>query len=173
MEEQNVQTTKLTDKAFSRFIGTAMLGILVCIACLSSATWAWFNAADGSQPSTIRGGSFDQEISIEILGSGGVVTLSPLGETKQSCELERGKSYTITLSPSEQTTVKGYCVITVDGEKYNTGSFGIDTEDIDETLVFTLTLPDGVGVTEVIFESHWGIAVNKHVENGAVFTPGT
>ena len=173
MEEQINQTTKLTDKAFSRFIGTAMLGILVCIACLCSATWAWFNAGNGSQPSTIKGGSFDQEISIEILGSGGEVVLSPIGKTKQSCELELGKSYTITLSPTADTTVKGYCIITVNGEKYNTESFGIDTDDVDETIAFTLTLPDGVGVTEVTFESHWGIAVDKHVENGATFTPGT
>ena len=35
---------KLTDKAFLRLIITSAIGILICLVCLCSTTWAWFSS---------------------------------------------------------------------------------------------------------------------------------
>ena len=43
MEQQN--TEKLSDKAFARLALTSILGILVCIICLCSTTYAWFTGS--------------------------------------------------------------------------------------------------------------------------------
>ena len=43
MEKQN--TEKLSDKAFARLALTSILGILVCIICLCSTTYAWFTGS--------------------------------------------------------------------------------------------------------------------------------
>ena len=43
MEQQNNE--KLSDKAFARIALTSILGILVCIICLCSTTYAWFTGS--------------------------------------------------------------------------------------------------------------------------------
>ena len=43
MEKQNNE--KLSDKAFARLFLTSILGILVCIICLCSTTYAWFTGS--------------------------------------------------------------------------------------------------------------------------------
>jgi len=43
MEQQNKE--KLSDKAFARLSVTSILGILVCIICLCSTTYAWFSGS--------------------------------------------------------------------------------------------------------------------------------
>ena len=171
MEEQN--NKKITDKAFTRFVATSVIAILMCIACLCSSTYAWFNVSQDSQRNTIKTGSFDHEVEVEIVGAGGEVLLTPTADGKGiSCALERGKSYTVTLTPADTTTVKGYCVVTVDGAAYNTAFYGAVSEGALESLSFTLTLPDGTDDAEVIFKPHWGIAANEHVANGDILIPG-
>ena len=59
MEKQNNKTDKLTDKAFSRLVITSVIGILVCIACLCSTTFAWFTGATESNTNTVISGNFD------------------------------------------------------------------------------------------------------------------
>ena len=43
MKKQNNE--KLSDKAFARLVLTSILGILVCIICLCSTTYAWFTGS--------------------------------------------------------------------------------------------------------------------------------
>ena len=43
MKKQNNE--KLSDKAFARLALTSILGILVCIICLCSTTYAWFTGS--------------------------------------------------------------------------------------------------------------------------------
>ncbi len=43
MEQQN--NRKLSDKVFARLALTSILGILVCIICLCSTTYAWFTGS--------------------------------------------------------------------------------------------------------------------------------
>ena len=170
MEEQKTQ--KITDKAFTRFVATSVFGILVCIACLCSSTFAWFTTTLDSGSNTITSGIFDHEITVEITGvdGGETITVTADGEV-QSCTLDRGKSYVVTLDPTAATTVKGYCVISIDGREYHTDTYGAVSEGDLKRLTFTLTLPDGDGTATVTFKPHWGIAAVKHIHGGDTITP--
>ena len=168
LEEQKTQ--KITDKAFTRFVATSVFAILVCIACLCSSTFAWFTTTQDSQSNTISSGTFDHEIKIEITSADGGATVELTNGGVQTCELNRNKSYVVTLTPTAATTVKGYCVITIDGVVYNTDTYGAVSEGSLESLTFTLTLPAGNGPAEVIFKPHWGIAAEKHVRDGETLT---
>ena len=170
LEEQ--KTKKITDKAFTRFVATSVFGILVCIACLCSSTFAWFTTTQDSSQNTITSGVFDHEIKIEITSADGGETVELTDGDVQTCELNRGASYVVTLTPTAATTVKGYCVIKIDGVEYNTDTYGAVSEGSLKVLTFTLTLPAGNGTAEVTFKPHWGIAAEKHVHDGETFTPG-
>ena len=168
MEEQN--NKKITDKAFTRFVATSVFAILVCIACLCSSTFAWFTTTQDSSQNTITSGTFDHEIKIEITSAGSGETIAVIDGAVQSCTLDRGKSYVVTLTPTDATTVKGYCVINVDGTIYNTDTYGAVSEGSPESLTFTLALPAGNDTAKVIFKPHWGIAAEKHVWDGETLT---
>ena len=170
MEEQKAQ--KITDKAFVRFVATSVFGILVCIACLCSSTFAWFTTTQDSSSNIITSSSFDHEITVEIVGASGGETVDLTDGKLQRCILDRGESYTVTLTPTDTTTTKGYCVITIDGAEYHTDTYGAVSKGSLESLTFTLTLPAGDGPATVTFKAHWGIAAEKHVWDGDTFTPG-
>ena len=170
MEEQKTQ--KITDKAFARFVATSVFGILVCIVCLCSSTFAWFTATQDSGLNTITSGSFGHEITVEIAGASDGETVDLTDGAEKTCTLDRGKSYVVILTPTAATTVKGYCVITIDGVKYNTDTYGAVSEGSLKVLTFTLTLPAGNDPAEVTFKPHWGIAAEKHVWGSETFTPG-
>ena len=171
MEEQ--KTKKITDKAFTRFVATSVFGILVCIACLCSSTFAWFTTTQDSGPNTITSGVFDHDIKIEIASADGGDTVELTDGGVQACTLDRGASYVVTLTPTDATTVKGYCVITIDDIDYHTDTYGAVSEGSLKILTFTLTVPDGDDDTATVtFRPHWGIAAEKHVHDGEAFAPG-
>ncbi len=58
MEKQNNNVDKLTDKAFSRSVIIAVVSIVLCIVCLSSATFAWFTTTTTSSQNVVSGGFF-------------------------------------------------------------------------------------------------------------------
>ena len=169
MEQQN--NKKITDKAFTRFVATSVFGILVCIACLCSSTFAWFNVSQDSKSNTIAAGNFDHTVEVQITSTDGTVVIAPTSdENGMTYKLQPGKSYTVKLTPTSDTTVKGYCVVTVDGTAYNTDTYGAVAEGALDELTFTLTLPAGTDDAKVTFRPHWGIAAIKHVRNGEVLT---
>ena len=168
MEEQN--NKKITDKAFTRFVATSVVGILVCIACLCSSTFAWFTTTQDSSQNTITSGTFDHEIKIEITSAGSGETIAVTDGAVQSCTLDRGKSYVVTLTPTDATTVKGYCVIKIDGVEYHTDTYGAVSEGSLKVRTFKLTIPEGDDTAKVTFKPHWGIAAEKHVWDGETLT---
>ena len=55
MKKQNNE--KLSDKAFARLVLTSILGILVCIICLCSTTYAWFSGSVQVDSNTLKAAS--------------------------------------------------------------------------------------------------------------------
>jgi hypothetical protein len=79
LEQQNNQ--KITDKAFTRFVATSVFGILVCIACLCSSTFAWFNVSQDSSHNIISAGRFDHTVEVQITGTeNGTVVIAPAAD---------------------------------------------------------------------------------------------
>lgn len=138
---------KLTDKAFSRMLLPSVLGILLCIVCLCSTTFAWFTDSAPSAQNEIKAAD-------ECLLS---VTVTESGEELQNIEsgvlLEAGKEYTVTLSlPSGSAS--GYCMIVAGGKTYYSDYIARHSRSEPKTVTFTLTVATD---QTVVFKPHWGI----------------
>ena len=161
MEEQNKQQKPLTDKSFSRFVLTSVLGILACIVCLCSTTYAWFSdsaQSTGNQINIADRGSLDVEVS-----KGGIV----LAGTAEGIELEAGVAYVITLS-LQPGSASGYCVIKgEDGTAYYTDYILGHTDAVAHTIAYVLTVEKTQTVT---FTTRWGIyhSHDSSVVNNAI-----
>ena len=155
---------KLTDKAFSHGIIISVLSILLCIVALCSATYAWFVEEQESSNNVLVSGSFDldafvtcttaPELNIEIIDS--------------MCTLNTAGTYTIKLVISAESTVKGYCGITINnGEKEITVPiYPVSQTGIHE-LTFTIVKSTDSD-TVIKFVPEWGYPANHTIENGEI-----
>lgn len=160
MEKQNKTTERLTDKAFSRLLLTAVLGILVCMLGLFSATWAWYEAGKLVSVSPFDGEILGIDVSVVNASDESVsVTLRDDGASVAS--LAPGL-YTVTLSFSDDTTAQnGFCTLRVNGKIYRT-----DSVSADDSEPFTFTLDAGSLSLNLTFTPSWGIPSDPDVDLG-------
>lgn len=166
--DENVQidekTQKLSEKAFSRGLIISVLGVLICLAFLCSATWAWFSEDTSNISNTITSGKFGLVVTVCDENN---VAFSVTADEKgrSTCTLGPAGTYFVTLSVTEDTTVtKGFCTLTVDGEKYQTAVIYTDAAE-DFTFFLELSSPNAV----VTFIPAWGIPASPAVaHNGTL-----
>lgn len=168
MEQQNNKPDKLTDKAFSRLMLTSVLGILVCIMCLCSATWAWFSVNTSSSGNKVSSGQFDLTVSVADASSE-VTTLSENTLGKTVYTFENIGVYTVKLKMTEDTTVtKGFCTLDVGNDTYYTASINAETDP----FTFTIDVKEA-GVT-VTFSPAWGYpSAEEQVDMNETLTVGS
>lgn len=159
------QDKKITEKAFSQNIIISVAGILLSIIMLCSSTYAWFTASVLSDTNKVESGHF----SIDVVSVAPVVNdvvgdaVTPDASGKYT--LAEGK-YMITLAPTVESTVKGYCLITVNGESYRTDIIVNDNTVTDEyptsnsPFVFYIIVAES---TTLNVESRWGIPANVDI----------
>ena len=159
---------KITEKAFTHSLFISIASILICIVLLCSITFAWFSEDVSNNTNKVEAGRFDIEVAA-------VVLIDTDSETEVSANesgaytLEEG-TYRVTVELTAETTVKGYCIITVNGTEYHTDVIVNDNtvNDIYTTpnapYEFTLVIPEG-GAT-VTFDSKWGIPADVEVTSG-------
>ena len=165
MEQQN-STNKLTDQAFSRLMISSVLGILLCITCLCSATWAWFTADTSNNSNTLQSGRFGLDVSV-LDSSSAAVAVIPRSDGSTLCILGEAGLYTVTLSMSEDTTVsKGFCTIDVGAEHYKTASI-----NVNGTNPFTFTFEAHEANMSLIFAPAWGLPASYDVEINQTLSP--
>lgn len=162
MKKQNNE--KLSDKAFARLALTSILGILVCIICLCSTTYAWFTGSVQVDNNTFKAADACL-LSVSVYKDGTEVAII---DTDNSATLECEGMYTVTLTlPKESAS--GYLVLTVDGQEYYS-DYLQRNDDTDQTLTFTLNVKAAKNVT---FTARWGIySGDCHVKNGETLTIG-
>ena len=162
MEQQNRE--KLSDKAFARLAITSILGILVCIICLCSTTYAWFTGSVQGNSNKIQTADACL-LSVSVYKDGAEKAII---DTENSATLECEGTYTVTLTlPKESSS--GYLVITVDGQDYYS-DYLQRNDNTDQTLTFTLNLVTAKSVT---FTARWGIySGDCPVKNGETLTIG-
>ncbi len=147
MKKQNIATEKLTDKAFSRLVLTSVLGILVCIVCLCSTTYAWFADNAPSNGNSIKTAN-SCELIVTLTDSSGTA----IEITENGVELESGV-YTVTLS-LPPNTASGYCVITAGTDTIYTDYITRHTESEPQTVTYSLIVTTAQTVK---FTPRWGI----------------
>lgn len=160
MEQQNKE--KISDKAFARLILTSVLGILVCIVCLSASTYAWFTDGEIGASNKIQSAS-------ECLFSALVYTndtdeLVATVDTQNPITLKIKGDYTVTLTlPSGSAS--GYLVVRVGSQEYYS-DYLQRNDSTNQTLTFTLKADTETSVT--LF-ARWGIYSDESdVQNGTL-----
>ena len=194
---------KLSEKVFIQNIAVSVISILICAVALCSMTWAWFNASTSNSSNSIQTGTFALSASVEKeennsqasaqdpntpqpaaeTGESSALSISPTTSTKQSgktvYELPASGTYTITLIPTQESTVsRGYCVVTV-YSSVTQSSVSYTTGSISRNTPFTFTLSTNEIYMEVSFEAVWGtpatpeITENENIVSGGVETQQT
>ena len=179
---------KISDKAFMQSVVISVIGILLCIVALCSATFCWFTDGTQSNSNTLTSGSFGLQIEVvkgnataqADTGTAGGTQAEQIevkSDTENSgvfvCNLPEAGTYTVKLSLTKDSTVKGHCLVWVgDGEAMHTDAvIGAQTANnegaaVTNPFVFTITVTEA---TEVRFEPRWGIAVKPDIQqNGAI-----
>ena len=99
---------KITDKAFNRALIISILGILMCMVCLCSSTWAWFKDDVVNNKNVIESASY------------GIVSIVKLDGTSEEIVETEKNTYTLTSGKYQVTLNKegdaryGYVIISDD-----------------------------------------------------------
>ncbi len=155
--KMNENTEKLTEKAFLRLIVTSIIGIVLCLGCLCSTTWAWF--ADGIKENSSTLIPAQNELSIEIVkdtGDGSTENVNVEELTSENGVALAGGTYVVTLSRPAGSS-SGYFVLKYkDVSYYSEGVIRISDNDVDTSATYVFVVPEG-NDARVRLEVRWGL----------------
>lgn len=161
---------KITEKAFSQSLIISVVSILLCIVALSSVTYAWFTGETTSGSNTLMSGSFDVKITVSKLEDGvasaNAIEAESNNEGKYTYKLLPG-TYEISLALTEDSTVKGHCVVTIGIDTQHTDAIiGANTANVENAAMtdpfkFKITV---TAETTVFLEPRWGVVVNADID---------
>lgn len=167
---------KITEKAFSQSLIISVVSILLCIVALCSVTYAWFTGETTSGSNTLMSGSFDVKITVSKLEDGvasaNAIEAESNNEGKYIYKLLPG-TYEISLALTEDSTVKGHCVVTIGNDTQHTDAIiGTNTANVENATMtdpfkFKITVTED---TTIILEPRWGVVVEPDIENGSTYS---
>lgn len=154
---------KIREKVMLTRVAMTVAVLICCLAAMSMAAYAYFSYDVSSSANIIKASNFEAKVSIQITDErGATVDIIPITSNYKSFktnELQPGKYYTVTITPTERSTAKtGFVVITATGceETYHTQQLGVD-ENVSggktPQIIFKLMVTDQ---TDVVFLAHWG-----------------
>ncbi len=150
----NSDKERLTDRAFKQSITISVVGILLCMIALCSATWAWFSEEVSSSSSTIITGNCT--VTVSVMNSEGVI--APKADTTGTYTFEADKSYQIIIT-STGSAQSSYCKFVINGQEYYTEQ--ISTTEPNNKISFTLTFDKQ---TDVEIITRWGTSSKPETE---------
>ena len=150
MAEQNKKIEKLTDKAFSRLVWTSIIGILICIACLCSSTYAWFTAETQSGGNEIKAATECLLTVTVVRESDGAV----LENIEEGVVLDEDDLYTVTMTLPENSASGYFTITTEDGQVYYSDYIARHTDGQPRVIEFILNAET---TQKVVFTKRWGI----------------
>ena len=169
----DIKDEKITDKAFTHSVVISIVGILICIVALCSATFAWFSGGTSSSGNNISSGSFGLSVSVTKTENG-VATAESIEVTRNgeyfTCDLAAG-TYTVTLTREGGSTSNGYCFVTLGSAEAQPTATIVDAELAENDtnpFVFTIEIDEPM---KVKFMPRWGIHLNPIIENGSTVSP--
>ncbi len=156
---------KITERAFSQSLFISVLSILLCLVALCSMTYAWFTGETSSKANTLTSGSFDLTVSVD----GVTVTEDDKGVWHATLD-KIGRTYQVTLTLTEESSVKGHCIVKVGTDTPKRTGVIMRTQaengENSDSFVFTITVTESTTVT---FEPCWGVAVNSEIDDGGEY----
>ena len=173
---------KITEKAFSQSLLISVVSILLCLVALCSMTYAWFTGSTSSGNNTLVSGSFDVTIVVSRVEDGvatastGALEPESNTEGKYTYKFQPG-TYEITLKLTDTSTVKGHCVVTINGgeEQHTAAIIGTNTANVEnkeltDPFKFKITITKE---TTVVLEPRWGVVVNADIDYNEEIKVGT
>lgn len=133
--------TKPTDKNLMRLFLPSIVGILICMVCLSGTTWAWFSGSVQTGAQTITAANFNVKVAIDP---------TPVESADGGFTLTGNTAYTVTLEATGTADeFGGYCIVdNTAGDKHYTSQIKPGA-----SLQFTL-IPEADGT--YTFTAVWG-----------------
>ncbi len=127
--------------------------IVLCLIAMSLTAYAYFSSSVSSSFSTIKAANFKSEISVSD-SDGNVFSVNEQGIV----DLTPG-TYTVEIVSADKSSAKtGFCIVTLNGDKYHTQQI----EKNGEGVIFTLKISAD---TRVDFDDHWGTSSYYGYEN--------
>ena len=119
-------------------------------------------------------GSFDLDVSV-TKAAGEIATAATVAIIKDEgamrCTLQKGGTYTIVLSMTPDSTVKGYCSVVMNGTRQEiTAPISQDPAIGVSPLIFTVTT--GEEDVTVVFCAKWGYPAAPTIQHGDVIAFG-
>lgn len=152
--EKKIDEMANADKTLTQMLMPAILGIVMCMVCLCACTWAWLTATPvTSGVSTITAGNFSTDKKINNM---------PIAATDNTVVLSLPGDYVVSLSSNSK--VKGYVIVTVDGESWFSPQFVPDSTDTIEFHVH-VGAEKANGVT-ISFLDRWGQVSSDDISLG-------
>ena len=163
MKKESKKTEKLTDKAFTRLFVTSILGIVICLVCLCSTTWAWFSTDVSSSENVIQSG----EGKLAVTVTNDQAEISDIEQVK----MRDADTYTVTMTLPKDSA-SGYCEIHLGNDIYRS-PYILRSKEAQQTLVFYISLTE---TTELSIKTRWGIYSDGEAdvaEGGTLTLPKT
>lgn len=148
----------LVDKAFNRSVLLAVVSILLCLACLTATTWAWFQRDINSATNTIQTQPYMLTASIKD-ENGARVTFDEISVGHYEGAFQPDQTYTVELT-AEGTGKNGYCKLIVEDQQDMTFYTNLVTildpsEPTVASFQFKLTDTDA-STHKVCLDLRWG-----------------
>lgn len=159
---------KITEKAFSQSLIVSIVSILLCMAILCSLTYAWFSEGTVSNDNKLVSGQFGIDV-VSVIRSSDDTEVFPDAQGRYALA---GDTYTVTVKTTDETSVKGYCVVEVNGNEYRTEVI-VNDQTVNEIytvpnspFTFQIEITDPYAVVKI--ESRWGVPADPVVQKGGV-----
>jgi hypothetical protein len=161
----NNSNEKITEKTFFQGLLISAFGFLVCAVMLCSVTYAWFLDSTVTKNNIITSGKFGIEAAVTDAESA-TVAVTALSDGSYTCVLaNKNTAYTVVLSLTAETTVKGFCKIALNEEEFKlTESMSKDAAIGVASLTFTITPVQDNTVVSII--PQWGYPAAPTIQNG-------
>ena len=152
---------KLTEKAFKQSIAISVLGIVLCMVVLCSATWAWFSTGVSSPANNIKSAYCDIIVSV-------INENAALDAQEGKYTLAKDKAYEVKINATG-TAETAYCILKIGGNEYYTVQ--IPTQTAVNHISFTLQFTAEAIEIEII--TRWGTSskpeAERTFENGGLY----
>ena len=165
---------KITEKAFLQSTIISIVSILMCVVMLCSLTYAWFNESVQSSSNSITAGHFTAKV-VSVVRTADKQAVSP--NDSGIYVLETGE-YAITLNVTDETTSRGYCVVTINDTVYCTEAIVNNRTKneiynrVSAPFVFRIRVTESSA--DVKIESRWGIPADPNLRfDGYITIPTT
>ena len=131
---------RLTDRSFLMSLALCVVSIVLCVSCLTFATWAWFRDTATSVSNRIQAADYHYELAVTVDG----VTPDEAGVYA----LKKNVDYTVTLTATGDEGCAYWCRVKIGGRNFYT-----DQLTPEVPYVFTLKLSADA---DVRFVGQWG-----------------